>query len=87
MTDTLVDPLLELELEGAQLWAMWVIRPLGVVGVIGNPGVGWVHEGAPPWRVIVSRDPFKLPTIGGSIDRRPYTGSEPTVDVDEWIGT
>jgi hypothetical protein len=48
------------------------------------PITGWMHEGHAPYRVIVSRDPFRLPAFG---ERRPYTGDEPTLDVDAWIAS
>jgi hypothetical protein len=63
------------------LWAMWV----GIPPPHARPGcpvTGWVHEPGMPWRVIVSRDPFALPVFGV---RCPYTGSEATVDVAEWL--
>jgi hypothetical protein len=46
----------------------------------GCPQTGWVHESAPPWRVIVSADRANLaPTA--SFEVVEYDGDEATVDL------
>ena len=47
----------------------------------GCPASGWIHEPHPPWRVIVSADPGRLPLTNGVT---PYDGNEATVDVEVW---
>lgn len=70
------------------LWAMWIGFPLPPGIAERHPGcpmTGWVHEGSPPYRVIVSDDPFELLSLGGSAHRIPYVDSEPTVHIRRWL--
>jgi hypothetical protein len=66
-----------------RLWAVHVDRPPAAEHAMrGCPTTGWLHEGRLPYRVIVSRDPFRLPEYG---ERMPYTGVEETIDFDAWL--
>lgn len=51
----------------------------------GCPASGWLHEGAPPWRVITTTSPT-FPLISLRVAKLvPYIGDEKTVDVEVWL--
>ncbi len=64
------------------IWAVFVDKPPRPEHAArGCPATGWMHEGAEPYRVVVSSDPGMLPALIGDV--RPYTGDEDTVTIDE----
>lgn len=62
-------------------WAT-VLHPTPERAALGAPDTGWIHEGQPPWRVVVADEPSKLGKISGCAVVR-YTGDEDTVTLEE----
>jgi hypothetical protein len=56
--------------------------PTSERAALGAPSTGWIHEGQPPWRVIVADSPDGLGQIVGC-SVVEYTGDEDTVTLDE----
>jgi hypothetical protein len=62
------------------VWAISTERtPLLVHLAAGCPASGWIHEGRPPYRVIVADRPDLLPNLSQLGDKRPYSGAEETI--------
>lgn len=58
------------------------LRPTPERAALGAPCTGWIHEGHPPWRVIVADTPQGLGRIHDCVIVE-YTGDEDTVTLDE----
>jgi len=63
-----------------------LLAPTPERAAAGCPRTGWVHEGEPPWRVIVFPD-LESAQKGAGDGREPalYTGAEDTVTWDELL--